>query len=74
MRTENLQFVQGNQTVIMPGAMQYRDAQVWIDAESAEYSFADQTGLFNTIDYGLSQSSANGSFASWELHPGERIG
>lgn len=72
IRTERLEFREADQTVIMPGEMHYTDAQLWIDAQEAEYSFSRQSGLFSTIDYGLVQSSANGSAESLELIDGQR--
>ena len=72
IRTEELRYEEGGQTVIMPGPMIYSDAQLWINADEAEYSFSDESGLFSIIDYGLSQSSAHGSAESLELISGDR--
>lgn len=70
--TEHLLYLPQSKTVIMPEALQYSDSQVWINAEKAEYSFEDETGNFTRLDYGLSQSSANGSAVSMELLADER--
>ncbi len=72
LRTEYLQFVPDTDTVLMPQRLEYADSQVWINAESAQYSFTDETGLFSMIDYGLTGSTANGSAASMEIMPGQR--
>lgn len=72
LTTDYLQFSPEGETVIMPEALRYSDAQVWINADHAEYSFASETGRFEGINYGLAGSSANGSAETMELLPGQR--
>ncbi|HKJ18449.1 MAG TPA: LPS assembly protein LptD [Xanthomonadales bacterium] len=72
LQSDLLQYQPDNQRVIMPGAMRYSDAQLWVEAQQAEYSFTSEAGSFVDIDYGLSQSSANGSADSLEIVSGQR--
>ncbi|MDX1556235.1 MAG: LPS assembly protein LptD, partial [Xanthomonadales bacterium] len=72
LTTEHLLFLPDTKTVIMPEPLEYEDAQVWIKAQKAEYSFDDETGHFSALNYGLSESSANGSAESMELMPDQR--
>jgi len=72
LSTQYLEFHPETETLVMPEPLQYSDSQVWIHAAHAEYSFMSETGKFTTIDYGLSQSSANGSAESMEVLPGRQ--
>ena len=72
LTSQRLIYDPQSQVVRLPEPLEYSDDQVWINAQQAEYSFADESGEFSLIDYGLSNSSANGSAESFRLHAGER--
>jgi LPS-assembly protein len=70
LQTELVLYDPQTETVTMPGAVSYRDQQVWIRGSDASYSFLDESGRFSQIDYGLVGSSANGNADSIELEGG----
>jgi LPS-assembly protein len=51
----------------VPGELSYEDQQLWFRGRDARYSFAEESGQFTWIDYGLTGSSANGSAEMAEL-------
>jgi LPS-assembly protein len=59
-----------NEVVTVPGELNYQDQQLWFRGQDARYSFADESGRFSWIDYGLTGSSANGSAELAELVDG----
>ena len=64
LATELIFYDPENREITMPVAVSYKDQQVWVRGEKAQYSFENESGRFSTIDYGLTGSSANGS-ADW---------
>jgi len=65
--TERILFDPVNETVTMPGRVDYEDQQVWLKGQQAHYNFAEESGTFSLIDYGLSGASGNGSADTVEL-------
>ncbi len=61
MATEQILFDPVNETVTLPGRVDYEDQQVWLSGDEGHYSFSEESGKFSLIDYGLTGSSANGS-------------
>jgi len=53
--------------VTVPGDVEYHDQQVWFRGAEASYSFKEESGWFSSIDYGLTESVANGSAERAEL-------
>jgi LPS-assembly protein len=70
LATEQILFDPVSEIVTLPGAVRYQDQQVWINGQQGTYSFAQESGLFSLIDYGLTGSSANGSAETIELTGG----
>jgi LPS-assembly protein len=71
MQTERILFDPVTETLTIPGDLRYEDQQLWFRGREASYSFAEESGRFSWIDYGLSGSSANGSAELIELYGGE---
>jgi len=65
--TEKVIYDPGSKILTFPVAVSYEDQQIWINGESANYSFVEETGQFSLIDYGITGSSANGTADSIEL-------
>jgi LPS-assembly protein len=65
--TERLLYDPVSEVVTVPGDLAYEDQQVWFRGREAHYSFAEESGRFSWIDYGLTGSSANGSAELAEL-------
>jgi len=63
LTTELLRYDPVRKTVVMPGSMSYKDAVIYINGSSAEYSFLTENGKFSGVDYGLTGSSARGNAA-----------
>ncbi len=68
LKTEQLFYQPETEVVTVPGALEYRDQQLWVKGEDAHYDFLQETGRFANIDYGLTGSSAHGSADSIELN------
>jgi LPS-assembly protein len=71
LTTDRLLFDPVAERLILPGPIDYRDQQVWFHGEEGEYSFAEETGHFSGVVYGLTGSSANGSAERVELIGGQ---
>jgi LPS-assembly protein len=65
--TERILYDPVHEVVTVPGDLGYTDQQVWFRGREAHYSFAEESGRFSWIDYGLTGSSANGSADLAEL-------
>ncbi|RPH98524.1 MAG: LPS-assembly protein LptD [Lysobacterales bacterium] len=65
--TERILYDPVHEVVTVPGDLGYADQQVWFRGREAHYSFAEESGRFSWIDYGLTGSSANGSAELAEL-------
>ena len=70
LSTEQVVYDPVNETVTLPVEVAYEDQQVWIRGSDAFYSFTGESGYFNSVDYGLTGSSANGSAVRAELEGG----
>jgi len=71
LKTEQVFYHPRNEVVTIPGKVEYRDQQVWIEGEDAHYDFLQESGRFVKIDYGLTGSSAHGSAEAIELTGGQ---
>jgi LPS-assembly protein len=60
METERILYDPTTEIVTAPGAVNYKDQQVWVKGTGAHYDFIQESGKFSQIDYGLTGSSANG--------------
>jgi LPS-assembly protein len=67
LTTERVLYNPTTEVVTVPGAVDYRDQQVWFKGQQAQYSFLEESGWFTGIDYGLTGSVANGSAERAEL-------
>ena len=67
LSTQQIFFDPVNESVSLPGAVAYKDQQVWINGHDGSYSFQQESGQFSLIDYGLTGASANGSAEYIEL-------
>lgn len=67
LATEQVLFNPVQEIITLPGAVSYKDQQVWLNGSEGYYNFTDESGHFSLIDYGLSSSSANGSAEYVEL-------
>ena len=72
METGLIRYLPASKTVQIPGSMIYQDAQVHVQAESAEYSFINEQGLFTDVEYSLVGSTANGTAGEMRLDAGNR--
>jgi LPS-assembly protein len=70
LMTDLLRYDPGTKTVTMPGAVTYRDSVLYVSGDSARYSFADESGQFTGVDYGLTGTSARGTAAEIMLDSG----
>jgi LPS-assembly protein len=70
LATEHVIFHPVDETVTLPGKVDYQDSQVWLSGEDGHYRFGEESGRFSSIDYGLTGSSAQGSAESIELSGG----
>lgn len=61
LSTEQILFDPVEETIELPGIVNYEDQQVWLEGGQGFYDFTDDSGRFSLIDYGLTGSSANGS-------------
>jgi LPS-assembly protein len=71
LKTQQVFYQPQTEIVTAPGAVEYRDQQIWLDGENAYYDFLQESGRFDNIRYGLVGSSANGSAKSIELAGGK---
>ncbi len=67
LATERIIYDPNSKEITLPVAVAYSDQQVWVRGQRAHYNFADESGIFSLIDYGLTGSSANGSAESIEF-------
>jgi LPS-assembly protein len=72
LATEKLLYHPQQRYITLPMPFDYRDQQVWINAQEGHYDFASESGTFSGIDYGLTGSSANGSAGQVSLYEGNR--
>jgi LPS-assembly protein len=70
LATEKVIFHPVEETVTLPGKVDYEDSQVWISGQDGHYRFAEESGRFSMIDYGLTGSSARGTAELIELTGG----
>jgi LPS-assembly protein len=61
LETEILQYDPQTQSMTLPVPLRYRDARVAIDADSAQYDFDDESGLFSGVNYQFVGATAHGS-------------
>ncbi len=71
LKTEQIFYQPQTEVVTAPGAVEYRDQQLWLRGEDAHYDFLQESGRFANVHYGLTGSSANGSAESIELSGGQ---
>ena len=70
--TEHLRYLPEGQLVEIPGPMIYRDDQVSLSAEQAEYSFLHNKGEMSAVTYQLVGATANGTAEKMSLATGSR--
>ena len=70
--TERVLYNPSTEVLTVPGAVDYRDQQIWFQGHEARYSFLEESGSFTRIHYGLTGSVANGSAERAELAGGNR--
>jgi LPS-assembly protein len=68
LATEQIFYHPTSKEITLPVAVAYEDQQVWVKGQQAHYNFADESGEFLLIDFGLTGSSANGSAESVEFN------
>ena len=65
--SEHITWDMEAQSVVIPGEVSYRDAQLWLDADRGDYDIDDETGSFTGVNYGLVETSAHGSASEMTL-------
>ncbi len=70
LAAEHILFDPNLEIVTVPGALDYKDQQIWLQGSGAQYNFSEESGRFSQINYGLTGSSANGSADYIELKGG----
>ncbi|MDX1380409.1 MAG: LPS assembly protein LptD [Xanthomonadales bacterium] len=70
LRSDEVRYDTDEERVEIPGAVQYRDAQLWLNAGDARYDLNDDTGAFNMVEYGLVGSSARGDAETLRVEGG----
>ncbi|MBT8074777.1 MAG: LPS assembly protein LptD [Xanthomonadales bacterium] len=61
LTTELLRYDPQQETITMPGKVDYEDSVIYISGTGAQYSFLEESGSFIDVNYGLMGSSARGS-------------
>lgn len=72
MDTDLIRYLPTSKSVQIPGPMIYQDAQIQMQAETAEYSFVNEQGVFTGVEYSLVGSTANGTAGELRLDAGNR--
>lgn len=70
LATEAFRFDPQARTVTVDTPLEYRDAQIYLDAQNAFLDLPRQSGEFNVINYGIVGSTANGSAQSVRFENG----
>ena len=72
LATEALSYDPQTRVITLPKPLKYRDAQIYLEAQSATANLNEQSGQFNTVDYGIVGSTANGSAEQVRIVGGNR--
>lgn len=70
LTTELLQYDPESEVITIPGKLFYEDSIMHISGTRAHYSFLDESGQFEDVDYGLVGSSAKGSATQVRIESG----
>jgi LPS-assembly protein len=71
LKSDRILYHPVKEVVTVPGSVEYKDQQLWLNGENAHYDFLQESGEFYNIRYGLTGSSANGSADRIEMSGGQ---
>ncbi|MBT8062575.1 MAG: LPS-assembly protein LptD, partial [Xanthomonadales bacterium] len=72
LSSDLMRYLPADKQVEIPGAMIFRDSAIRATADSAHYSFLNDTGNLQGVEYRLAGATANGSAREMELSAGNR--